>query len=154
MDLVYGFRILLACIPVFLLIPASLFIFIALSFLVSLRVEGAFELVEALLALELLEIGEGDLQAVKESGGGPLVDQLVEERLENAVERQLQTGGVFDDGEDKLAAGSRVVEAAVGASAAGGGTALIAIDLGMAAAWGLAGIYQAVNGHGGGPPFG
>jgi hypothetical protein len=85
-----------------------------------------------------------------------LVDELVDEGLHDFVQRDLEAGGVFDEGENELlvAAQGGVVEAAVRASVAGGGAAAEAVGLEVLAAWGLAGIYQAVNGQGVGPPFG
>jgi len=143
------------CLYLLLLVLLVWFVFLLLFFFFFLFLllvgAEALKFFDELLAFELFEVGEGDLKAVEEDGGGFLVDQLVHHRLKDLVEGELEAGGVLDDGEDELAvaAGGRVVEAAVGAAVAGGGAAAGAADLDVLAAGSVVGVYQAVNGHGG-----
>ncbi len=59
-----------------------------------------------LLALggEALEVGGRDLQAVHEQRSFFRRDEIVGQSAHDAVERELEAGGVFDRGEDKLGA--------------------------------------------------
>jgi hypothetical protein len=144
----------------------SLFFFIFLLFGLGLSGFGcsllpageaaALQFILEVLRFELAEVGEGDLQAVEESGGGLLVDELVQERLHDLVKGELESGIVLDQGKDEVAVApdGRVVEAAVEASATGRGAAGQPAGADMLAAGSEIGVYSSVKGHWGSPPFG
>ncbi len=110
------------------------------------------EFVDAALAFELLQIGQGDLQAVEENAGGLLVDEFLDQRLHDPVEGELQAGSVLDDGQRELGrpAGGLLVEAAEATAATGRLAAGQSVELDMLAAWRLklGGINWLVRAHG------
>jgi hypothetical protein len=113
----------------------------------------AIQALAASLRVEALEVGLGDLQAIKQGGGGPVVNQFVHDRLKNLVESELEAGGVLDDGENEIAiaTGGGVVKAAEVAAVAGGSAAGQAVDLEMAAARGMVSVVSWLPDMGDGP---